>query len=1408
MNRRYTWWQGVNYVVIGAIVAGVIIPSMEVLRDYESYRLSATTKQLTGHPDAKLSSQLSYDKATKTYSFNKAAVKAGDAPQDVLKNKVGASNEKGGSLYALDVPADMSRGVTYHDVNSQLEFTLVPEFASREGRIKDGHLVYPMDQGLQGVYTLKNNGLKEDIIVTQATQDTMRFAYHLKLPGSLEARMTADGGVGIYSGDPALFGDVSYGSEADRAQVEQARNNGEKNHLVFGLPAPVITAPGKQTPGQAAAHFELQGTELVLVAEHLLSAKTTISIDPSVVVTSTSDFQTRGNDEGMIDFGTSGQITRRGLTGGTIGSWSSTTSFTTARSSGGVVAYNGYLYLIGGDSGSNTAITDVQYVPINSNGTLGTWATTTALPAARMSFTAVAYNGYIYLAGGSISSTPYGDVLYAAINSNGTLGSWNTGASFTTARHGAGLAAYNGYLYLSGGYDGSNGLSDTQYASIKADGSIGSWSSTTSFTTGRRVHGFVINNGYMYVVGGDTGNGSSGATQRNDVQYAKINDNGTVGTWMTTTSFTNVRSAHSTVVYQGYLYIMGGYNSSFVNQSDVQYAQINANGSLGSWATTTSMATARFGMRAFAYNGNVYYVGGSNSSATRYSEVYYSAIDPAGRPTAFGTLTNDFSTARALSCSVAYNGYLYNIGGSTTDSGSNNSTVVQYTALDSSTGNNGSWSSTTSLPAARGSSGCVAHNGYLYVVGGYTGSGSPSTAVLYIAINSNGTLGASWTTGTSLPGNAIRGGVFTYGTSSGPYIYVLSDGAVHTAVYAPLNVSTGAVGSWTDGNNVINTYGSRGYAQVGKYLYAFGGYNSGTAQSAVEYTSINNDGTLNAWASTTGLNTAIGYTNGTTVNGCIYSVGGESSGGTSIATVQYACPAANGTISAWYNAPNLTVATTDLGVTSYNGYLYGVGGYTTSVQTTTQFAYVNNGGSGSNGTWGVTANALTGDRSYPSAAAYNGYLYVVGGDGGGGTNTNSVQYSQISASGNTGAFATDGNTFTNIRQSHSTVAYNGYLYVIGGLDGSTRYGDTQYAPIGSSGALSGSFASSTSFVTGTGSDTGRAATCAVAYNGYMYVTGGVDTSAKHADTRYAPINSNGTLGTWADSGNNFTTARMYHSCFVANGYLYVLGGGTGSANLNDVQAAPINSNGTLGAWAYTSSFDGVRETAIAGYSNGFAYIYGGCSNTACTTSLGDTQFAPVYANGTLGAWQRTTTSVDGGSATKAEGSGVVYNGYLYTFGGSGGLSYSTNYYSPLSSTIPRTARYSKLIDLGNPVSVSSIAYNGALPTSTVMPGVAPVYFRAAGTDGVFGSVTASSAITAGATPCLATSQANVRYLEVTIVLDDARMGIFADSNGTAAYVTDFTVNSITPHPASNIRLKLGRTLQSGTTLAPVDTCAP
>ena len=1411
-DRRYgVWWRVANIAAAFLMILSVILPiAQQVLQD-RAYRLDANTLKLVGKTDQELAKNLTYDSSAQAYQFNTSVIQSSNDNNIPTSMEAqignGTDGKRKGSLYGVEVSEQGSKGVRYYDANSGSSFGLVPQFSISTVKEVDGHLVYLLDHGAQAIYTLKNNGLKEDIVLQKATQDTLSFRYKLDLPKTLAMKTipNSGGAVGVYSADPALTNsNISYGSDADRVAVQKARENAEKNYLVFGLPSPVI----KNTQGQSvgSARFELTDTTLTIVASGLTGQTMPVSIDPSVVVTSTTDFQYGGNDEGMISFtNTSNQITRGGLTGGTVGSWSSANSLTNTVESASSATYNGYVYQFGGYKRTATAAyyATVNYAAINADGTLGTWQTTTSLPATSSWHQTVAYDGYMYVLALGGGSSNY----YTRINSDGTLGlSWTQTTSFSGNIEGGAAVAYNGYMYMLGGSTGSPGscgansncLNTSYYAPINGDGTLGAWGATTVLNRAEAAAEAVAYNGYMYISGG------SGSAAFSNVDYAHINADGTLGAWTALNSMIGGRYAHIMYAYNGYMYIAAGYQ----NRSDVQYALINANGTLGTWLSTTSLPVGVTYLTGASYNGYLYAMTGYDGTNDTNS-VYYAKIDPAGEPNGFTTTSTAFGTARALACSVAYNGYLYVIGGSTTDTSAHNVANVDYAPLNATTGQAGTWASTTALPVATGSLGCTVAGGRLYVMGGYTGTkttGTGTNAIYYISIGSTGALGASWTTGSSSGLNSVITDprMTTYTAGGSTYIYAITAGSI--SLYSTtITVSTGANSAWTTVNAVIPDMSAGTYAaaRVGNYLYMFGGATSsapGTALSVVYYSAIANDGSASAWQTTTSMNTAISYTNGTSINGCIYSVGGETGGGTSLNTVQYACPNSDGTISTWYTAPSLSVATTDMAVTSYGGYIYGAGGWTTAATTATQFSFVNNGGNGSTGTWSDSGATISCGRNDLASVAYNGYLYVGGGNCSG-TIENDVQYAAINANGSLGAFAAT-SSFTNARVWPGMVAYNGYMYIVGGCSNTacaTYYNDVQRAAINANGTLS-TFGS----VGGSYATNGRKAFGIATYNGYMYITGGTDSVGYNADTRYAAINSDGTLGTWASAGSSFTNGRMFHGTLAYGGYLYILGGYDGTNYYNDVQYAPINSNGTIGTWIYTANFNGLRREFSAAVMNGFMYIYGGYDGT---NYLGDVQYAPIHANGTLTIWQASANVF---SHPRSSTGSAASGGNIYIVGGYDPLGSGNDVqYAPVLS-LDRTARYSKLIDLGAMSTITSITYNGTLPNG-VAPGVVPITYQTLGSSGAFGTANPYTYIAPTANGCDTTSQSFTRYIRITIVLDDSSGGgaggMFADANGTNANSTDVTINYRPIHPAPNIRLRAGRFLQQGN-LSPLDTCYP
>jgi hypothetical protein len=1391
--------RGIALGLVVLIIVGIAIPVLNDLVERQRYVLDAKTVHLVGTTHKNLAAKFAYDSQKSAWQFNqkgiaRATSKASNNPIDALKAQVGGEGAKDESLYSVNLPTDGAEGTTYYDYNTNLSFTLIPQFEVAKGKEKNGQLIYPIQDGAKLIYTAKNNGMKEDIVLSHNIGNDLQFTYKLNLPKTLETKIQDDGSIGIFSADPALFGDISYGADTDREKVESARLHAVKDHLVFALPAPVIKHSGSD-PVQAAAQFVLSGDTLRVVAHNMDKLDYPATVDPSVVVTSTGDFAT-GDNSGNIDY-PSGQVNRGALTGGSLAAWGSTsTGSYTARFAGGNVAYNGYIYLIGGNG-----VTNSDYAPINSNGTIGAWASTTALPSLRLYAGAAAYNGYMYIFGGVDNGTSaFSSVLYAPINSStGALGSWTTSSNaMATAACKIGWAQYNGYLYATGGNTGtvgSGGCANSsatqsnavQYAPILANGDVGAWStSSNTFTNVRQAPGSVAYNGFLYVVGGTL----NGATIYRDVQYAPILANGDIGTWVTSASQipgTNYRFGID--AYNGYIYQSGGAGTS--QSTATSFAPIKANGDVGSWVTTAAMATGRYAQGFAAYNGYIYnYAGFNPTGAVALNDTFYSKIDSAGVPGSYTTSANTFTSTRRGMKSIAYNGYLYVMGG---DAGAGPVATVYKSTL-ASDGTLGAFTSTTSMPASLTYFAATAYQGYMYVLGGCTSAyascttGTNNVATVYSSpINaSNGTLG-TWVTQTSF--TTSRYGLAT-ATYNG-YIYVL--GGVNASTfqndiqYHAIAASGTISGAWSTSAQTIST--ARAYFGAtthGGRLYLAGGCSAGaitctSVLSDIQYASLDSSGDLSAALTSNGTSftNARGSMELVISGGFAYIVGGRDNT-TYYADTQYAPVNSNGSIGTWATGASIATARYGLGTSVYNGFIYATGGYNgTTYYNNAQYARLNNGGGGAVGSWTSTTSFTTA-RSAHSTVAYKNNLYVIGGYNG--TAQSDVQYATLGTDGTVGSW-TSTTGLPAARRAMGSFAYNGYLYVLGGLVGASAASTVYYAPIDSSTGAVGSWTSTTAF------STARDTFQAVAYNGYAYIAGGEDAvGTLLSDVQYAPINSDGTLGSWT-STNSFTTARLAHAVLAYAGYLYILGGTDNTNYLNDVQYALLNSNGTVGTWAQTTAFNtGRLRHSIAAY-NGNIYVIGGSTAAGKTN---DVQSAQVNSNGTLGSWQQTTAFT---TAKDSLGS-VAANGYLYVVGGNDTGYSAVVQYAPLD-VISRAGLYSTIVDFGAEYNLSGITFNGNVPG-----GITSISYKVASSTGILGSWQQASGITASS----ACTTAATRYVLVAILLDDSQSAVFPDSAaGSYANATDVTLNYAPKHPDPNVRLRQGKYFSSEV-LQPLDTC--
>jgi len=219
-------------------------------------------------------------------------------------------------------------------------------------------------------------------------------------------------------------------------------------------------------------------------------------------------------------------------------------------------------------------------------------------------------------------------------------------------------------------------------------------------------HASAVWKGYLYVAGGHSScDGSSDCGFTNKVYYAPLNPDGSIGAFKAATPLPKYLRGHSLVVYNDYLYIMGGIeqpifkeppypdpaNFKTVLNEKVYYTKVDADGGVGDWVETTPLPpheetipsdkAGLFALSATTHDmngtGYIYVTGGWSAEATRnVRSVFIGPVSPqdGSIPNWIRNPNSDLLYLDGLSKHVAVTGavnegsaneehYLYVIGG-------------------------------------------------------------------------------------------------------------------------------------------------------------------------------------------------------------------------------------------------------------------------------------------------------------------------------------------------------------------------------------------------------------------------------------------------------------------------------------------------------------------------------------------------------------------------------------------------------------------------------------------------------------------------------------------------------------------------------------------------------------------------
>lgn len=291
-----------------------------------------------------------------------------------------------------------------------------------------------------------------------------------------------------------------------------------------------------------------------------------------------------------------------------------------------------------------------------------------------------------------------------------------------------------------------------------------------------------------------------------------------------------------------------------------------------------------------------------------------------------------------------------------------------------------------------------------------------------------------------------------------------------------------------------------------------------------------------------------------------------------------------------------------------------------------------------------------------TAEVLGGRVYVAGGLTDLGTNggyLNSVYYcASMNEDGTLGAWqpAAAMPEFLGLGL-HASAAYNNRLYVLGGNNMAGHLNRVYVSDVNADGTLTG-------WRQTTRLPQRLYAHSAAVQGGRLYVTGGIARGIGAAAQVYsAPVNADGTLGAWRQE-NPLPAPLFGHRSLARGGRLIVLGGSSSPELYSAgglpaggvsraVYSAAVNADGTLGAWTAQPQLP--AQLAFYGMvaSEKSVYLLGGFDGGV----VNSVYFSPISADGALGSWQALHALPQNLLSLAA----VSTEKYLYSIGG--GLSY-------------------------------------------------------------------------------------------------------------------------------------------------------
>lgn len=277
---------------------------------------------------------------------------------------------------------------------------------------------------------------------------------------------------------------------------------------------------------------------------------------------------------------------------GSLAPWMFTSALNEARGFFSAVASNGYLYAVGGGNGPNGEhlLRSVERAPIRADGSLGNWQTlATNLNLPRRCVKLLLQDRRLFALGG-FGGSLLDSVESAPIHDDGSLGPWRLEARHMTMPRYVNTAKHvDDLAIVIGGHrqDGGVGLKAVETARLDGNGIASDWHSDSPLHSGRYALAAATDGQTLWAIGG-----LNGAIYTDRIEKTRVDSSATdrhLSEWQDTTPLSSPRANFGAVVNNGFIYIIGGTNRDGYYNS-VELARINDSGDFGFYGTAAEAA--------------------------------------------------------------------------------------------------------------------------------------------------------------------------------------------------------------------------------------------------------------------------------------------------------------------------------------------------------------------------------------------------------------------------------------------------------------------------------------------------------------------------------------------------------------------------------------------------------------------------------------------------------------------------------------------------------------------------------------------------------------------------------------------------------------------------------------------------